>query len=229
MGMERVDAGVLPAHAVFACDKKVRHRVAVQMPTLHQRGLGTQRQNVLARVHHVLDRAHGQARERFRLGQVGCDQGCPRQQPGLDGTNGIIVQKRMTALGDHHRIQNDRDVGRGFGQGIGDGHNNLGPMQHADLDAVGAQVFHHRADLLGDEIGGDALNARDAQGILRRQRGDRGHGVAAQRRHRLDVGLNARTTAGIRTGNNQDTALGMHGIRSELPFPGQRSAHPPPG
>ena len=229
MSMGGIEARMLPAHAVRAGDQKVRHCVAVQMPALHQHGLGTQRQNVLARVHHVFDRAHGQARERFRLGQVGRDQGRTRQQPGLDGTNGIIVQKRMTALGDHHRIQNDRDVGRGFGQGIGDGHNNLGPMQHADLDTVGAQVFHHRADLLGDEISRHGLDPRDAQGVLGGQRGDRGHGVAAQRRHGLDVGLNARAAAGIRTGNNQDTALGLHGIRSELPFPGQRSAHPPPG
>jgi len=43
--------------------------------------------------------------------------------------------------------------------------------------------------------------------ILRRDGGDGGHGVPAQQGDRLDIGLNARATAGIRSGDDEDTAL----------------------
>ena len=44
--------------------------------------------------------------------------------------------------------------------------------------------------------------------ILRRDGGDGGHGVPAQQGDCLDIGLNARATAGIRSGDDEDTALG---------------------
>lgn len=49
----------------------------------------------------------------------------------------------------------------------------------------------------------------DAQRILNRHRRDRGHGVAAKRGDGFDVGLDARAAAGIRTGDDENAALGL--------------------
>ena len=58
-----------------------------------------------------------------------------------------------------------------------------------------------------DEVRRDVEDAEHALGVLRGQRGDGGHGVAAQRRDRLDVGLHAGAAAGIRAGDDQHPPL----------------------
>ena len=54
--------------------------------------------------------------------------------------------------------------------------------------------------------GGTGMHAMHAQRVLRRQRGDRRRGKAAQRGDRLDVRLDARAAAGIGAGDDQHPA-----------------------
>ena len=56
---------------------------------------------------------------------------------------------------------------------------NLGRVQHANLDGVRTDIADHRVDLIAQHLRGNAVNRRYAAGGLRRQRGDRGHAVTA--------------------------------------------------
>src|SRR3546814_20157142 len=72
------------------------------------------------------------------------------------------------------------------------------------LDAVGADVADHQFHLLADERRRHLVDAEHALGVLRGQRGNGGHGVAAEGGYRLDVGLAAGAAAGIRAGPDPD-------------------------
>ena len=79
--------------------------------------------------------------------------------------------------------------------------------QHPGLDAIRSDIRQHRRDLHFHEVrrhGPDALNAF---GVLRGERRDRGGGIAAERRDRLDIRLDARAAARIGTGDDEDAAL----------------------
>ena len=52
--------------------------------------------------------------------------------------------------------------------------------------------------------GETASTALDADRVLRRDRGDRGHPVHAAARERLQVGLDAGAAAGVRAGDRED-------------------------
>ena len=74
---------------------------------------------------------------------------------------------------------------------------------HAGLDRIGAQILQRHPDLIGDEPGRGFKNAGNAEAVLRRERGDGGHGKPVQCRDRLDVGLDSGAAAGIRTGDDK--------------------------
>ena len=61
------------------------------------------------------------------------------------------------------------------------------------------EIGEHRVDLRGDEIRRHVVDAGDALGVLRGQRGDHRRAIDAERREGLQVGLDARAAAGIRT------------------------------
>src|SRR4029077_3252734 len=63
---------------------------------------------------------------------------------------------------------------------------------------VRADVGERAHDLLAHDRGRNEMNSADAGRILRRDRRDRGHGIGAERRRRLNVALNARAAARIR-------------------------------
>ena len=84
-------------------------------------------------------------------------------------------------------------------------------MEHAGLDAIGAEVVENDTHLLGNKINGNVVDSDNALGVLRRQRCQCRHRVAAQRCHRLDVGLNASASAGIGSGDDQHAALHVPG------------------
>ena len=50
-----------------------------------------------------------------------------------------------------------------------------------------------------------AMNRIDAHRVLSGKRGNRGHGVAAEHGHGLDVGLDAGATTAVGAGDDQDT------------------------
>ncbi len=112
----------------------------------------------------------------------------------------------MAALRHHHRVEDDRDAGRRPAEGVGHGLDDVEAVQHADLDAVGADVGEHHLDLAKDEVRRHVKNGGDARGVLRGQRRHRRRGIAAEGGDRLDVRLDAGTAAGIGTGDDEDAA-----------------------
>src|SRR3989442_8341146 len=75
--------------------------------------------------------------------------------------------------------------------------------EHTGLDGIGAEVVEHGVDLAADELRGEVEDAEHAEGALRRDGGHGGHPEHLERRERLEVGLDARTAAGIRPSDGQ--------------------------
>ena len=67
-------------------------------------------------------------------------------------------------------------------------------LHRADLE-----IGEHRVDLRRDEIRRHVVDAGDALGVLRGERGDHRGAVDAERRKRLEIGLDARAAAGVRS------------------------------
>ena len=72
------------------------------------------------------------------------------------------------------------------------------------LTASIAEVARDGADLLGHELGRHGMDAGDADGVLRGERGDGGRAVDARGGERLQVGLDAGAAAGVRPGDGED-------------------------
>ena len=85
--------------------------------------------------------------------------------------------------------------------------NHGGLMQHADLQGVHANVFHHRLDLRFQKRGRHGVNALHAQGVLGRECGDGAHAVAAQCGKGFEVGLNAGTAPAVRASNGEHACV----------------------
>src|SRR5204863_4563855 len=77
--------------------------------------------------------------------------------------------------------------------------------EHPGLRSVDSDVVEDRLELRPNELRRQFVHSRDAGHVLRSQRGDRGHAVAARGRERLQVGLNACAAARIRAGDGQTT------------------------
>ncbi len=75
--------------------------------------------------------------------------------------------------------------------------NNLGRMQHAYLDGVNANVFHHRINLVTQHLRRHAVNGAHAKCVLCGQRSNGRHAVAAQRCDSLEVSLYAGAAAAV--------------------------------
>ncbi len=183
--------------------QQIGQLVPAQMPALEQHGLGAQAQQVGAGGFEVSDFAHGPAQQQRGLVKVRRDQAGAREQLGHQRGDGLLPDQRVAAGRHHHRVQHhalepvmvDRP-----GHHLDD----LGRMQHADLDRVDADVLDNGGDLRLQEVRRHAVDRAHADRVLRRQRGDRAHAVAAQRGKGLEVGLDARAAAGIAAGNGQD-------------------------
>jgi hypothetical protein len=80
-------------------------------------------------------------------------------------------------------------------------------MQHTGFDRIGTDVAEAEFDLLGNEIVRYRVNAKYAMGVLRGERGDRRHRIAAHTGDGFDVALNARPAAGIGAGDDEDATV----------------------
>ena len=89
------------------------------------------------------------------------------------------------------------------GQPVGDRFDERRAGDHADLDRHRRDVLEHRVDLVGQDRRVGVLHGAHAGGVLRRQRRDGGHAEHAIGQHRLQIGLDACTARGIRSGDRQ--------------------------
>jgi hypothetical protein len=123
------------------------------------------------------------------------------------GLRGLGLGQAGIARGcDHHRIDDAWDAGRQVLECFGDDLDQVLVAQHAGFQRVGPDVLEHSLHLRADGVGRGCNDAGDAKRILYGERGDGRGGVASQRRHRLDVGLDARPASGIRSGDDKDPA-----------------------
>ena len=126
-------------------------------------------------------------------------------------STGVVAQEFVAAFGHHDRIENDvaGPVGR---QAVGHRFNDVGGVEHADFDGVGADVGQDRVDLGGDEVRRYRMNGGDGLCVLGGQGRDYGHAVAFQGGKGFQVGLNAGPAAAVRAGDGQGPRMGVHGV-----------------
>ena len=86
-------------------------------------------------------------------------------------------------------------------------------MQHAELDGIHTNVFHNGLDLRFQKSRWYAVNARHPQRVLRSERGDRCHAVAAQRGKSFEVGLDARAAATVGACDGEHPRITLGGQR----------------
>ena len=111
---------------------------------------------------------------------------CASGGDGLQRGHGRGLEQAIAALRDHDGIDHDRHAGARR-QRSGDGVDDCGIGQHADLDGVGADVAEHRLDLLRPAA--CSASHQHAERVLRRDRGERARAVDAVRGKRLEIRL----------------------------------------
>ena len=170
------------------------------MPTLHQHRLRTHAEQFLAHGAQIIGGCDGHAGEGFGLRDIGRQDGCTRQKQFRHRSLRFGLQQSRAAFGPHDRINHHRRVTTS--QSLHDSLDHGRAVQHAGLDGIGAQVAEHHLNLLGDEFVRHAVDVMHPLRVLRRQRGQRRHGKAAQRRYGFDVSLNACAAARIRASDD---------------------------
>ncbi len=162
---------MLPALFALRLDQPVLDHRAFAMPALDQQGAGL--------VSH-----HRFTAQRRQFGQIGRGQ-CGKAQEAAKGRDDIGIGEHRSAGRDHHGTEDDRQAQR-F-QTISQCMGGFGRSDHPDLDRIGADIAQHAVDLRHHHGGGDRMHRLHPQRVLRGDRGDRGHGMAAQHRHGLDA------------------------------------------
>ena len=152
------------------------------------------------RLLHVRRGADLHIRKVLRLRDVGRQDLRVRQDAFDQRTDRRRFHQRVAVLGEHDRV--DYDVLRLVLPELArDRLHARGRGQHADLDCIRHDILKHRVDLLLDHLRADVLDVDHARGILRYDRHDHAHAEHAQGGHRLQIRLDARAAAAIRTGN----------------------------
>ncbi len=142
----------------------------------------------------IIGGLHAQAGEAGGFGRIRRDQGCEREEQRLHRLDAAVVDKVRTAFGDHHRVDDERDVGV-WRKRLGDGFHRAGRNEHPRLHRVGADIVEHDADLIGDGLRRYGVERMNTGGVLHGDRGDRRHGVGAECGRGLDVGLDSGAAA----------------------------------
>ena len=173
--------------------------------------------------------SHSDQRVSSRLHIVGARQGTPHQQRGLiqigrhqrdfgeqlsdqRAHRRIFNQHRSTG-GHHHRVEHHKWQPVAV-YGLGDRSDDLRRMQHADLDRVNADVFHHRVDLLDQHVHRNRVHRPNALGVLGSEGGDGRHAKTTQGGKSFQVGLYPCTAPAVRARNRQHPGVGLHRVAS---------------
>ena len=144
--------------------EEVYDRVAGDRPALHQHRPDTGCQQRLAGAAEAVGIGDGDPGQRLGLGRVGRDQ----RGAGHELAQGLerrLGDQARAALGDHHRIDHQRDV-RPVRQRRDYRLGDIRIAQHAGLDRVSADIAQHHADLGGDHLGRDGMHTMDAARVL---------------------------------------------------------------
>ena len=147
-----------------------------------------------------------QAGQGLSLRDIGGEQGCARHEFPSHCVNGSVVEQAGAALGDHDRINDQRHASGLLTQQASYSMHHRCTAQHSGLDRISPDIAQHHGHLQAHELRRHRRNSMHAQGILRRERGDGGGGISAERRHGLDVCLDASAAARVGACNDKDAA-----------------------
>ncbi len=206
MGVHRLDALRCKAVLALRREQNIDDLRTTQVPALDQHVFRPHAQQHFASPAHLVFRADLGAAQGCRFRRIGGQQIGVRQHQRLQCIDRAFAHQGMAPLGDHDRV--DHLEGRRRQQHFCDGFHGRNIGQHARLDGIGADIVETGARLGGNEVWRNRHDIADAQRILHCQSGNRRHGVAAEHCHSLDVGLNTRPAARIRTGDNQNSVHG---------------------
>ena len=181
---QHVDA--FGALAVAALDQHRARAAIAQAPGLRQ--------------HLVLVARHRLVEQRRGFRQIGRDDQRARNEHALEHVDRFRIEQPVAGGRDHHRVEHHVLRLPAVEPGCHRlDHRRL--REHADLHRPHVEIGEHRIDLRRDEIRRHVVDAGDALGVLRGQRGDDAGAIDAERGEGLQVGLDAGAAAGIRAGN----------------------------
>ncbi len=143
----------------------------------------------------------GAAREHLGLEQVRRDHARQGKQPLDERLDRVLPEQPRARARDHHGIDDQRNRMRG--EEVGHDLDDRGREEHARLGRVDADVGEDGLELRADELDRRLVHGRHADGVLRRQRDDDAHPVAAGRCERLQVGLDAGAAPRVGAGDRQ--------------------------
>ena len=92
----------------------------------------------------------------------------------------------------------------------------VGVVEHAELDCVRPDILKHAVDLFGYQFGRDCLHGKHARRILGDHDGDRRHAVQPVCFNGFQIRLDACTPGGVGAGNTEN---GFHICVSSNPVP----------
>ena len=154
---------------------------------------------------------NGFTEEGGQLLAVGCDDGYVWKQMFAEVWEGVGREEVAAGAGAEHGVENDGKRWMGdaeLGEELGDGGNDVGVAQHADLDAGDREVTIEGAEGLADGVGGDGRCAVDADGVLDGVGGDAGCAEEAVGSEDEQVRRDAGAGGGVVAGDGED---GLHG------------------
>ena len=132
-----------------------------------------------------------------------------------NGRECIRPAQIMAAGGDQYRVEyNILRMMRA--QPVGNRTDNVGIIQHAELDRVRPNIVKHAVDLFGDKLWRNGLHRINPGCILRNDNCDSRHAVQPMRLDRFQIRLNARAARRIGAG---DAENGFHIDYSSNPVP----------
>ncbi|EGJ74493.1 putative phosphomethylpyrimidine kinase [Streptomyces sp. Tu6071] len=227
VGVAVVEAGGAEPVLLGAVGEEV-HGLALQVAALDQGPARAEGEDGPGRLGQVLGARDVDAGELGDLVQIGGRDGGDGEQSRTYGVERVGGEQRVTVLGDAHRVDDGRCVGRR--EELRDRLDERGRGEHPGLDRMDADVVDDAAVLGAHGLDGEVPGALHTERVLRRDGGEHAHPVHAQREHRLEVRLDAGATAGVGTGHGQDARGYVHTPESTAPSAPRRShvAHRPP-
>ena len=180
----------------------IHHLVALQVTAFEQHSCRTQSLQIAGRCLQVRHLAQGAAQQQGSLVQIRRHHLHPWKQFAHQHRHSFLGNQAIATGGHHHRVEH-HVVQLVMVNRPGHHLDDVRRMQHADLDGVDANVIQHRLQLRLQKRRWHAVDGLHPLGVLRGERGDGGHAVAAQSAEGFQIGLDACAAAAVRTGNRQ--------------------------
>jgi len=152
------------------------------------------------------------ADKQARLDQVRSHDGGERKEPSDKNLDRIVAEEPSPRCRCDHGIDDERH--RVLGQEGGHRVDHGRGEEHPRLRSVDANVREDRLELCLHELRRHLVNGRHGDRVLRGESDDRAHAVAAERRKRLQVGLDAGAAAGV---GARDREAARHHWTGRLP------------